>query len=54
MTGGIAHNIGQLIIAYFVVQNAAVGWYLPVLIITKPDLYSRHGRCNGKKRLHIG
>ena len=34
MTGGIAHNIGQLIIAYFVVQNAAVGWYLPVLIIT--------------------
>lgn len=34
MAGGIAHNIGQLIIAYFVVQNAAVGWYLPVLLIT--------------------
>lgn len=34
MSGGIAHNIGQLIIAYFVVQNAAVGWYLPVLLIT--------------------
>lgn len=34
MSGGIAHNIGQLTIAYFVVQNAAVGWYLPVLLIT--------------------
>lgn len=34
MAGGIAHNIGQLTIAYFVVQNAAVGWYLPVLLIT--------------------
>lgn len=33
MSGGIAHNIGQLTIAYFVVQNAAVGWYLPVLLI---------------------
>ena len=33
MSGGIAHNIGQLTIAYFVVQNAAVGWYLPVLFI---------------------
>lgn len=34
MSGGIAHNIGQLLIAYFVVQNTAVGWYLPVLLIT--------------------
>lgn len=34
MAGGIAHNIGQLTIACFVVQNAAVGWYLPVLLIT--------------------
>lgn len=34
MAGGIAHNIGQLSIAYFVVQNTAIGWYMPVLLIT--------------------
>lgn len=34
MAGGIAHNIGQLLIAYFVVQNTAIGWYMPVLLIT--------------------
>ncbi|MBD5542390.1 MAG: Gx transporter family protein [Lachnospiraceae bacterium] len=34
MAGGIAHNIGQLIIAYFVVQNTAIGWYMPILLIT--------------------
>ena len=34
MAGGIAHNTGQLVIAYLVVQNTAVGWYLPVLLVT--------------------
>lgn len=34
MSGGIAHNIGQLFIAYFIVQNTAIGWYMPVLLIT--------------------
>lgn len=34
MAGGIAHNIGQLIIAYFIVQNTAIGWYIPVLLLT--------------------
>lgn len=34
MAGGIAHNTGQLIIAYFVVQNTAIGWYMPILLIT--------------------
>lgn len=34
MAGGIAHNIGQLLIAYFVVQNTAIGWYMPILLIT--------------------
>lgn len=34
MAGGIAHNAGQLMIAYIMVQNTAVGWYLPVLLIT--------------------
>lgn len=34
MAGGIAHNIGQLIIAYLIVQNTAIGWYIPVLLIT--------------------
>ncbi len=34
MAGGIAHNIGQLLIAYFIVQNTAIGWYMPILLIT--------------------
>lgn len=34
MAGGIAHNIGQLIIAYFIVQNTAIGWYIPILLLT--------------------
>lgn len=32
MSGGIAHNLGQLLVAYFFVQNTAVAWYIPVLI----------------------
>lgn len=31
--GGIAHNIGQLIIAALFVQNLAVYYYLPVLLV---------------------
>lgn len=34
MSGGIAHNLGQLVVAYFFVQNTAIAWYLPVLLIT--------------------
>lgn len=33
MLGGIAHNLGQLTVAYFFVANTAVLWYLPVLLI---------------------
>lgn len=31
--GGTAHNVGQLLIAMFVVQTYQVGYYLPVLLI---------------------
>jgi len=31
--GGITHNIGQLIMAAFVVENANIMYYLPVLLI---------------------
>ncbi|MBP3458438.1 MAG: Gx transporter family protein [Lachnospiraceae bacterium] len=34
MSGGIAHNTGQLVVAYFFVQNTAIAWYIPVLLIT--------------------
>lgn len=33
MLGGVFHNVGQLIVAYFFVRNGAVAWYLPVLLI---------------------
>jgi heptaprenyl diphosphate synthase len=31
MAGGVAHNVGQLLIAMLVVSNLALGYYLPVL-----------------------
>lgn len=31
--GGASHNIGQLLVAMFVVQTYQVGYYLPVLLI---------------------
>ncbi len=34
MSGGIAHNLGQLMVAYFLVQNTAIAWYIPILLIT--------------------
>lgn len=32
--GGIMHNMGQLIVAVFIVENAKLLYYLPVLIIS--------------------
>lgn len=32
--GGASHNVGQLLVAMFVVQTYQVGYYLPVLLIT--------------------
>ena len=34
MAGGVSHNVGQLIIAMLVGETYAVGYYLPVLLIT--------------------
>lgn len=31
--GGASHNVGQLLVAIFVVQTYQVGYYLPVLLI---------------------
>ncbi len=31
--GGIAHNIGQLVVAAFVVENCNIFYYMPVLLI---------------------
>ncbi|MBQ9341045.1 MAG: Gx transporter family protein [Lachnospiraceae bacterium] len=32
--GGIMHNMGQLIVAVFIVENAKLFYYLPILIIS--------------------
>lgn len=33
VAGGVAHNVGQLIVAAFVVNTYTIGYYIPVLII---------------------
>ena len=33
IAGGIAHNIGQLIVAMLVVETFRVAYYLPVLLL---------------------
>ena len=33
MAGGVFHNIGQLVIAAFLVQTVEVGYYAPILLI---------------------
>lgn len=33
VAGGVAHNVGQLIVAAFVVSTYTIGYYIPVLII---------------------
>lgn len=31
--GGVMHNVGQLIVAMFVVQTFSVSYYIPVLLV---------------------
>jgi len=33
MIGGVAHNVGQIVAAVFLMDNTAIAYYLPVLII---------------------
>lgn len=33
MAGGVFHNIGQILVAYFVTKTAGVAFYLPVLLM---------------------
>lgn len=34
VAGGISHNIGQIIVAMLVLENVAIGYYFPILLIT--------------------
>ena len=34
MTGGVFHNIGQIIVAVLVLKNFSITWYLPPLMIS--------------------
>ena len=34
MAGGVSHNLGQLLVAAFVVQTASLLYYLPVLLVS--------------------
>jgi len=33
IAGGIAHNIGQIVVASLILENVSLGYYLPVLLI---------------------
>ena len=33
VAGGVFHNVGQLIVAMFVVETFSVGYYFPVLLV---------------------
>lgn len=33
IVGGVTHNIGQIVAAVFLMENAAIAYYLPVLIV---------------------
>lgn len=33
IAGGVFHNIGQILVAYFVTKTAGVAFYLPVLLV---------------------
>ena len=34
VAGGVAHNLGQIIVAMLLLETSAVGFYFPVLLIT--------------------
>lgn len=34
VTGGVSHNIGQLLMAFLVLESEAVWYYLPVLLVS--------------------
>lgn len=34
IAGGVFHNVGQLIMAAFVLENISIGYYFPVLLIS--------------------
>jgi len=33
MIGGVAHNVGQIVAAVFLMDNAEIAYYLPILIV---------------------
>ena len=50
IAGGIAHNIGQILVAMLVLQTAAQGWYLLVLWVSGLVSGSDH-RCDWRRTL---
>lgn len=34
MIGGVSHNLGQILVAMFVVENIRVGYYFSILAVT--------------------
>ncbi len=55
MAGGIAHNLGQLVVAAFVVENASVFAYFPVLLLAGAAAGALVGLLGGlvEKRLPV-
>ena len=34
MTGGVFHNVGQILVAILVVKSFSISWYLPPLMVS--------------------
>jgi heptaprenyl diphosphate synthase len=46
IVGGCAHNIGQIIVAIFVVKNFSIALYLPLLLISGALTGAVIGACS--------
>lgn len=54
VAGGIFHNIGQIIVATYIVRNINVIWYLPVLVIAGAVTGLIIGIISGEIIIRIG
>ena len=45
MIGAVAHNMGQIVVAMFVVENTSILYYVPALFNCRIDYRWNNGYC---------
>lgn len=53
IAGGVSHNVGQIMVAYFVTKTAGVAFYLPVLLAAGAVVGMVIGITASKTQKHI-